>query len=145
MEVKYVDKHVKPLTYATDGSGAWDLRSAEDNFEIPAFGEAVIHTGVAIWLEENNRLGQVIIRSGLSKHLTLRNGTGWIDSDYQGEIILCLINRTQDPFPISFNDRLCQITIVKIYPPQEMLCEVVTNFSKETKRGTKGHGSSGVK
>lgn len=145
MEVKYLHKDIKPLLRATDGSGAWDLRSAEDNFEILPFGEALIHSGVAMWLVDKSKLGLITVRSGTSDFLTLKNAPAFIDSDYQGEIMFCLINRTTNAFKVDFNDRLVQMAIATITPPEQWNLESVKEFTKKTGRGDSGWGHSGVK
>lgn len=84
----------------------------------------------------------VIPRSGLGfKHgLVLGNLVGLIDSDYQGELKVPAWNRSDKDFEINSGDRIAQMLIVPVIQAQ---FNIVDAF-KESKRGEKGFGSSGV-
>jgi dUTP pyrophosphatase len=84
----------------------------------------------------------VIPRSGLGfKHgLVLGNLVGLIDSDYQGELKVPAWNRSDKDFEINSGDRIAQMLIVPVIQAQFNIVDVF----KESKRGVKGFGSSGV-
>lgn len=105
-----------------------------------------IHTGIAIALPPG--YGMFIFpRSGLgSKYgLTLRNGTGVIDSDYRGEILLKLnfghIDTRKDIQKVLVpGSRIAQATILQV--PEVVLSEV--SELPTTIRGAGGFGSTGT-
>ena len=72
--------------------------------------------------------------------IVLGNLVGLIDSDYQGELMVPAWNRSNKEFEISPGDRIAQMIIV---PVLQANFEIVESF-KESSRGTKGFGSSGI-
>ena len=84
---------------------------------------------------------QIRPRSGLAaKHgITVINSPGTIDSDYRGEIKICLVNLSNDPFTIKDGERIAQMVIARHETAQFVL---VTKLS-ETERGEGGHGHTG--
>lgn len=105
-----------------------------------------VHTGLAIALPPG--YGMFIFpRSGLGTKLglTLRNGTGVIDSDYRGEILLKLKPGTLGMFSLVQNalaqgSRIAQATILQI---PEVILEEVSELP-DSVRGTGGFGSTGT-
>jgi dUTP pyrophosphatase len=127
--------------YATDGSVGLDLqaRLTEPNITISPGCVELISTGFSIDIPDGYA-GFVFIRSSVAKRgLSLANGTGLIDSDYQGEIKLLLQNNTAEWIKIHESDRLAQLVITPI-------CRVNLNKVDKfepTVRGTGGFGSTG--
>ena len=101
----------------------------------------LIKTGVRVGIPQGFE-GQVRARSGLSakKGLTLVNGIGTIDSDYTGEILVSMINLSNEPQEIHKGDRIAQLVIVPII---QALFIPVKNL-KDTERGEGGFGHTGV-
>ena len=83
----------------------------------------------------------ILPRSGLGHKngIVLGNLIGLIDSDYQGEIMISLWNRSNNSFTINRGDRIAQMMFVEVASP---IFKIVDKF-EETERGTKGFGSSG--
>lgn len=158
MQIKYLP-HAFPEQYlrrSTDGAAGYDLRACSlpglpylGTFatasvapgEVVAFG-----TGVALDMgagyEETSLCGMVVPRSGLgSRGLVLANGTGIIDPDYHGEIIVKLRNVSDEPIQVNAFDRIAQILFVPVFFPA---WEVVEEFTRTTERGVAGFGSTGV-
>ena len=132
--------------YATEGSAAVDLRAAIDEgtkVVIEVGARALIPTGVHIAPETKNVVGIVAGRSGLGvkKGVSLANGIGVIDSDYRGEVQVCLINRGDEPFTVERGDRIAQLMFMPIYQAAFMVCDELD----DTERGAGGFGSTGVK
>ena len=101
-----------------------------------------IGTGIAIHLDDPGYAAIVLPRSGLgTKGLILGNTIGLIDSDYQGEIILSVWNRSSDPIKINAMDRIAQLIIIPVIQPE---FNFVESF-EQTERGSNGFGSTGVK
>lgn len=84
--------------------------------------------------------GEIHIRSSYgSLGIRLTNCTGIIDSDYRGEVTLCLKNDTKIPITIPKGDRVAQFILVK--DPVFKIEEV--EELGETERGEGGFGSTG--
>lgn len=144
--VKILDQRLGnslPLpTYATEGSAGMDLRALLDEALVINPGEThLVRTGLAIHLADPGLAGMILPRSGLGhKHgIILGNTLGLIDSDYQGELMISVWNRGQNPFTLEPGERLAQYVVV---PVVQVQLEVVDNFDA-SQRGEGGFGSSG--
>lgn len=129
-------------TYATEGSAGMDLRALLDEALVIQPGAThLIRTGLAIHLADPGLAGVILPRSGLGhKHgIILGNTVGLIDSDYQGELMISIWNRSQTPFTLEPGERLAQYVVV---PVVQVQLQVVSEFTA-TERGTGGFGSSG--
>ena len=150
-ELRIIDMHIKikRLTetaiipeYKSSGAAAFDLHA---DIPIPRQmyknDEAwLIHTGIAIQIPRGY-VGVIVPRSGLgNKGLVLGNGTGIIDSDYRGEIVLSMWNRNKraDQF---FNPgaRIAQMLIM----PVQQATFIEVDELDGTDRGSGGFGSTG--
>ena len=130
--------------YATDGSAGLDLRAALDEPLTLLPGDAsLIPSGLAIHIGDPGLCGVVLPRSGLGhKHgIVLGNGTGLIDADYQGPLMISIWNRGKDAFTIEPGDRIAQLVML---PVVRATLNVVDTFV-ETARGAGGFGHSGVR
>lgn len=158
MQIKYLPHASYPngLGRSTVGAAGYDLRACHlpastysgtfgvvqvDPGEVVAFG-----TGIALDMgagyEETSLCGMVVPRSGLgSRGLVLANGTGIIDPDYHGEIIVKLRNVSDEPLLVNAFDRIAQILFVPVFFPA---WEVVEEFTRTTERGAAGFGSTEV-
>jgi dUTP pyrophosphatase len=133
---------------ATPGSAGVDLRACIDAPLTIAPGQCVlIPTGIAIHLADPGLAALILPRSGLGhRHgIVLGNGTGLIDSDYQGPLMVSCWNR-QSPsteasgaFTIEPMERIAQLVIVPVLQPR---FRVVESFDTST-RGQGGFGSTG--
>jgi len=129
--------------YATSGSAALDLRACLEQPRMVLPGEtALIPSGIAISIHDPGIVSLLLPRSGLGiRHgIVLANTIGVIDSDYQGEIGIGIVNRGADPYTIEPGERICQMMFV---PVTQVVLELVAEFSRETERGTGGLGSTG--
>lgn len=129
--------------YATDGSAGVDLRACIDEPIIIKAGEtALIGTGLSIYIKDPNFVGLIFPRSGLGvKHgIVLGNLTGVIDSDYQGEIMVCLWNRSGKDFTLNPAERMAQYVITPIVRPT---FAIVDEFDVASERGAGGFGHTG--
>ena len=130
--------------YATEGSAALDLRAALDVPLVLAPGDAaLVPSGLAIHLADPSLCAMVLPRSGLGhRHgIVLGNGTGLIDADYQGPLLISLWNRGRAPFTIEPGDRIAQLVVVPIVRAS---LQVVDTF-EESARGSGGFGHTGVR
>lgn len=129
--------------YATEGAACFDLHAiTERPVEILGPNETlVVRTGLAFEVPDGHVL-MVFSRSGHGfKHgVRLVNGTGIIDSDYRGEVLIGLHNdRPHESFDVRTGDRVAQAMVV---PVPRLTFHVVEQLSI-TERGEGGFGSSG--
>ena len=141
--IKKLSKEVNLPKYETNGSSGLDLAAFIDkNIEIRPGKSEIIPTGLAVAIPKNFEI-QIRPRTGLAakNQISVLNTPGTIDSDYRGEIKVILINHSDKNFTVVKGLRIAQM----------VLCPVVKAKFKEvdsledTKRGSGGFGSTGVK
>jgi len=128
--------------YATAGAAGLDLRAClESALVLEPGASQLVHTGLAIHLDDPGLAAVVLPRSGLgAKHgIVLGNLVGLIDSDYQGEVMVSVWNRGQAAFTIRPLERIAQLVVV---PVVQVELVVVDAFA-ESERGAGGFGSTG--
>ncbi|WP_277016717.1 dUTP diphosphatase [Prevotella corporis] len=144
VQIKVVNKGKQPLpTYATAQSAGMDLRANIDSpVTLKPMERRLVPTGLHIALPEGYE-AQVRPRSGLAlKHgITVLNTPGTVDADYRGEIMVLLINFSNEDFVINAGERIAQMVIARHEQAQFEEVEVLD----ETERGAGGYGHTGVK
>jgi dUTP pyrophosphatase len=144
IQIKVINKgHQQLPAYATPQSAGMDLRANLDGAVVlRPFERRLIGTGLHIALPEGYE-AQIRPRSGLAlKHgLTVLNSPGTIDADYRGEIMVLLVNLSQDDFVVNDGERIAQMVIAR----HEQGVFVETETLDETERGEGGYGHTGVK
>ena len=133
-------------TRAHDSAGM-DLRAMLEDGKLLALqpGEArLVPTGLRVWVKNPNWVGMIYPRSGTGhkRGLVLGNGTGVIDADYQGPLMVSLLNRTSEVQVIEFGERIAQFVVLPVIRPE---LEFVVDFDQATTRGDGGFGSTGTK
>jgi len=129
--------------HATDGSAGLDIRACIDEPVILEPGKTqLIGSGFAINIKDPSIMAILVARSGLGvkKGIVIAQAAGIIDSDYHGEILAALWNRSQEAFTIQPGERICQMLFVPIIQADLI---PVDEFSNTTERGTGGFGSTG--
>jgi len=110
---------------------------ANEGTDVPARGQAIVGTGIAIRLPHVT-YGRIAPQSSLAvKHLLMTNG-GVIDSDYRGEVKVVLANLGDQPYRVEKGYRIAQLIIEKI---DNRELQEVTQLD-DTERGDQGFGSS---
>lgn len=135
-------RHQLPA-YATELSAGMDLRAnIEEPVVLHPLERRLIPTGLYIALPAGYE-AQVRPRSGLAykKGVTVLNSPGTIDADYRGEVMVLLINLSQDDFVVSDGERIAQMVVAR--HEVASFCEV--EVLDETQRGAGGYGHTGVK
>ncbi len=130
--------------YATEASAGLDLRAALDRSLRLAPGDAaLVPSGLALHIGDPGLCAVILPRSGLGhKHgIVLGNGTGLIDADYQGPLLISVWNRGRDAYDIAPGDRIAQLVILPIV---RAAFEVVDTF-EDSARGAGGFGHTGVR
>jgi dUTP pyrophosphatase len=134
--------HAHLPAYQTTGSAGLDLRASIDApVTIESGASFLMPTGIAIHLADPGYAALVIPRSGLGfRHgIVLANLVGLIDSDYQGQLLVPLWNRSAERFLIHPLDRIAQMIIV---PVVQATLNAVADFPASA-RGGAGFGSTG--
>ena len=127
--------------YGSAGAAGADLHACLDApVEIQPGASVFIPTGIAIEVP-SGFAGLVYARSGLSckSGLAPANKVGVIDSDYRGEVTVCLHNHGGEPRTVASGDRIAQLVIAAC--PQADFAEAES--LTETDRGAGGFGSTG--
>ncbi|CAN7179897.1 dUTP diphosphatase [Pseudoxanthomonas sp. LjRoot168] len=148
VEVKLLDPRFGdewPLpAYATEASAGMDLRAAlEAPLVLEPGDAALVPSGIALHLGDPGLCAVVLPRSGLGhRHgIVLGNGTGLIDADYQGPLLISVWNRGHEAFTIQPGDRIAQVVVLPIV---RVGLQVVDTFA-DSARGTGGFGHTGVR
>ena len=125
--------------YAKPGDAGADLKATE-NHTIPAGGRQLVKTGVKIAMPDGV-VGLVHPRSGLAaKHgITVLNTPGTVDAGYRGEIMVTLLNTSNEAFEVVRGDRIAQILFQRVERAEFLAVEQLP----ESARGEGGFGSSG--
>ncbi|QFQ32708.1 dUTP diphosphatase [Buchnera aphidicola (Aphis fabae)] len=148
IQIKFLSSEIKNNDtflpeYATSGSSALDLKACiSKKIILPSKEVILIPTGISIYIENPYITALILPRSGLGHKdgIVLGNLVGLIDSDYQGELMVSLWNRSIKDFCIYPNNRIAQIVFVPIIRP---IFTVVKKFKKTT-RFKSGFGHSGI-
>lgn len=130
--------------YATEASAGLDLRAALEQALLLQPGDAaLVPSGLAIHIADPGLCAVVLPRSGLGhKHgIVLGNGTGLIDADYQGPLMISVWNRSREAFTIEPGDRIAQLVLLPIV---RAALQVVDTFA-DSARGAGGFGHTGVR
>ena len=96
---------------------------------------------MAIYIADPCYAGLILPRSGLGhKHgIVLGNLVGLIDSDYQGELMVSVWNRSTQAFTLEPGERMAQYVLVPVLQAE---FELVDEFDHSA-RGAGGFGHTG--
>jgi dUTP pyrophosphatase len=144
VDVKILDARMREQlpSYATAGSAGLDLRACIDSpLEMQPGDTFLMPTGLAVHVADPGYCALVLPRSGMGfkNGIVLANLVGLIDSDYQGQLMVPLWNRSQKAFTLNPLERVAQMIIVPVMQAQFNIVEEFT----ATERGAGGFGSTG--
>jgi dUTP pyrophosphatase len=143
LKIKKLHKNAITPTRATSGSCGFDLYALTDEpiIIMPSQRE-LIHTGIAIALEDYHTVALIYARSGIATKFGIipANCVGVIDADYRGEIMVTLTNLSEIPYTINPKDRIAQMVISPVLLPELIEVEDLG----DTSRGKSGFGSTGA-
>ena len=141
-------RNLKTPTRGTTGSAGIDFFVPDDYPDslctIPPGDRFFIPSGIKANVPEGYAL-IAMNKSGVALKKGLMVGACVVDSDYQGEIHLHLVNTSDKDVTIEPGEKLTQFLLVPVdHSPVEV---VFANdlFEDETERGAGGFGSTGVK
>jgi dUTP pyrophosphatase len=146
VRIKVLDERLSRLfplpSHQTEGSAGVDLRAmVEDEVRIDPGARLTVSSGLSIHIGNPGIAAFIFPRSGLgSRGLILANGTGIIDSDYTGPILLSLWNAGTEPMTVRPGDRVAQMVFLPVMRPRWTIVEE----HGATIRGDGGFGHTGV-
>jgi dUTP pyrophosphatase len=141
--IKRLSDNISLPKYETEGSSGMDLTANVNKvIEIQPGKSEIIPTGLALSIPKNYEI-QIRPRSGLAakNQISVLNTPGTIDEDYRGEIKVILINLGEKKFKIEKGLRIAQMVLCPVIKAE---LEEVDELD-ETKRGSGGFGSTGIK
>lgn len=126
--------------YKTPEASGADVVSTED-VELAPGDIRLVHTGIHLDIPVGYEI-QVRARSGLSlKHgITVLNGVGTVDSDYQGEVGVILVNHSHETWVCHKGERIGQLVLARVEQADFVRQK---SYDRTTERGTGGYGSTG--
>lgn len=129
---------------ASAGSAGYDLHTPVPIRLFP--GERItVKLGIYFNIPEGLE-GQIRPRSGLAANygITVLNTPGTIDSDYEGEIGVILLNTSETPYEADIGHRIAQIVFARV-PNVTLIANELDELDAEAEwvRGTSGFGGSG--
>ena len=100
----------------------------------------LVPTGVKLAMPDGY-VGLVHPRSGLAAKcgITVLNAPGTVDAGYRGEIMVTLLNTSDEDFQIEAGDRIAQLLFQKV----ERARFISVTELPESSRGATGFGSTG--
>jgi len=137
--IKLLSVKAKKPHKGTSQSLGWDLYSAETKI-IEAQSSSIIRTDISIQFPDNI-YGEIWGRSGLAKNHGITIGAGLIDTDFTGNIKVCIFNHAKIAYQVQQGDRVAQLVFKQATPVKLR----VIGQTRATERGQKGFGSSGIK
>jgi len=141
--VQIINKSPHELpAYQTEGSSGMDIRAwLSEPVILQPMERRLVPTGLYMALPSGLE-AQIRPRSGLAikKGLSLINTPGTIDSDYRGEIMVPMVNLSNEVQTINDGERIAQMIISKYEVAKWELVDVLT----DTARGAGGFGHSGL-
>ena len=138
---KKLDPGAKVPTYGSAFSAGADLYALCEGSVLIAAGKTeFIHTGISLEIPEGV-VGLIYARSGMAckRGVAPANKVGVIDSDYRGEIIVCLHNHSENDVIIENGERVAQMVFAPYFTAEFTESASLSN----TERGAGGFGSTG--
>ncbi len=141
IRVKRLDPRARVPERGSALAAGADLHALLDAPVAIAPGEsAFIPTGLAMEIPAGYA-GLVYARSGLASKggLAPANKVGVIDSDYRGEVVVCLHNHSRDVQTVADGQRIAQLVVTPVLAAEFEVADALS----ETDRSAGGFGSTG--
>jgi len=133
--MKLSDKAIIP-TKGSQFAAGHDIYALTDGL-VPAKGQTMVETGIAIGLPEGT-YGRLAARSGMASKMGIAVGGGVIDSDYSGEVKVILRNHGEADCVFRAGDGIAQHIVEKVANADAMDVDDL----RTTEQGKAGFGSS---
>ena len=140
MKFRLLNEHAQAPTKANTFDAGWDLYSSQ-LVSLPPGGRELVSTGVAFDIPQGY-VGLIWPRSGTASRSGIDVLGGVVDSGYQGEVKVILINHDLNfSYTAKAGARIAQI----VFQPILMTGMIeVEDFENRTTRGDQGFGSTGI-
>jgi dUTP pyrophosphatase len=138
LKIKKLNEDAKIPTYAHPGDAGLDLFALEET-TIAVGDRTLIKTGIAMEIPDGF-VGLIWDKSGLATKNGLKTMAGVVDSGYRGEVMVCLMNLSQQRYDFGAGDKIAQMIIQK---KESFSVEEVEELDQNTSRGVGGFGSTG--
>ena len=112
VKVKKLSEKARVPTKGLAKAPGHDLYANKET-EIPAGGQVMVGTGIAIQLP-HNIYGRIAPQSGLAGKHGLATNAGVIDADYRREVKVVLVNQGDQPYQVEQGDQIARLSIEKI-------------------------------
>jgi len=123
--------------YSYSDDAGFDLYSIED-IVLEPFKRFQVKTGISMEIPVGH-VGLIWDKSGISQKFGIKNLGGVIDSGYRGEIMIGVVNLSDEPYTFKKGAKVAQMIIQK-----KETCKIVeVDKLEEADRGNRGFGSSG--
>lgn len=140
LKIKKLSPISKLPSFAHSDDAGLDLFSNE-NLEIQPREKANIKTGIIMEIP-NGYAGLIWDKGGVANK-SIHTLAGVVDAGYRGEIIILLINLSDEIYEIKKGQKIAQMLIQKIEHPE--IKEVLSNDEiQESERGDGKFGSTGM-
>ena len=143
MTIRFINKSNNPLPrYESREAAGMDIRCyLTEPVTLQPLERKLLPTGLFMELPAGYE-AQIRPRSGLAlkRGLTVLNSPGTIDADYRGEIMVLLVNFSNEDFVVKDGERIAQMVIAQYAKATFESVEVLD----ETERGEGGYGHTGV-
>ncbi len=137
LKIKKLSPDIKIPSYGHSGDAAFDL-SARDAVTIQPMERRQVATGLAMEIPAGY-VGLVWDKSGISHKGGLKTLGGVVDAGYRGEIMVGIINLSNESYVFEKGHKVAQMIIQKC---EAVEIQEVTELT-DTTRGTGGFGSTG--
>ena len=129
--------------YNYDSDSGFDLHSV-DEIEIPAFGRALVPTGLSFDIQDGYEI-QVRTKSGLAinQGLMVLNSPGTVDNGYTGEVKGIIFNTNPTEVKIPKGMKFGQAVVCPVVNGAWVELNQVAKINKK-ERGSNGFGSTGI-
>ncbi len=142
VKIKRLHEQVTLPSYASASAAGMDLHAAIDEpLTIPPHARIRIPCGFAIAPERSDVAALLFARSGLAHKMGLApsNAVGVVDADYRGEVMVSLLNHSDEAYVMQPDERFAQMVFVPVFKAVLTECDDL----EETERGAGGFGSTG--
>ncbi|CAB4184914.1 Dut dUTPase [uncultured Caudovirales phage] len=138
-------REVKTPLISSNGSAGIDFFVPYDFEEttVKSMESILIPSGVIAHIPKDHVL-IAFNKSGISTKHGVIVGACVVDSDYQGEIHLHVINVSKEDYVVKAGQKLVQFILMPYVKPSIVVTDAQELFTKKTERGRNGFGSSGV-
>ncbi len=139
IKIKKLNEEAILPKYANPGDAGMDFFANEEVIIKPNQ-RKLVNTGIAMAIP-SGYVGLIWDKSGIASKYGIKTMAGVIDSSYRGEIKILLHNLSAEEFKVEKGAKIAQMLI----QPVEQRDIIEVDGLDETKRGTGGFGSTGIR